>query len=264
MAPRSVRRRQPDALAAAVAAATEELAGRHPELARLVAAAGPCGLAVRRELTHFGSLCRSITFQQLAGKAAATIFGRFVAVATGGGEPIDLTPEGVLACSEESMRAAGLSAAKTRSIRALAERAASGELPLDDVESLRDEELIERLSAVPGIGRWTAEMFLIFQLGRLDVWPVGDLGVRKGYATAWGLPEQPTPKELAAYGDAFRPYRSIAAWYCWRAVDTVVPDSTSKPLPAKQAAGSNKAAASKKAAAPKKAAASTKAAAKRS
>ena len=236
MAPRSPRRRQTDALAAAVAAATEDLAGRHPELARLVAAAGPCGLAVRRELTHFGSLCRSIAFQQLAGKAAATIFGRFVAVATGGGEPVDLTPEGVLACSGESMRAAGLSAAKTRSIRALAELTATGALPLDDVESLGDEELIERLSAVPGIGRWTAEMFLIFQLGRLDVWPVGDLGVRKGYANAWSLPEMPTPKELAAYGDAFRPYRSIAAWYCWRAVDTVVPDSTAtspEPAPAK-------------------------------
>ena len=230
--------RPSDALAAAVAAATEDLAGRDPALARVVAAAGPCGLAVRRELTHFGSLCRSITFQQLAGRAAATIFGRFVAAATGGGEPIDLTPEGVLACSEEALRAAGLSAAKTRSIRALAERAASGELPLDDVESLGDEELIERLSAVPGIGRWTAEMFLIFQLGRLDVWPVGDLGVRKGYATAWGLPEPPSPKELAAYGEAFRPYRSVAAWYCWRAVDTVVPDSAAKPaaLPAKKPA----------------------------
>ena len=214
---------------AAVAAATEELAGRDPVIARLVAVAGPCALGSPRQLTHFGSLCRSITFQQLGGKAASTIFGRFVAAATGGGEPIDLTPEGVLACSEEAMRAAGLSAAKTRSIRALAERAASGELPLDDVQQVGDEELIERLSAVPGIGRWTAEMFLIFQLCRLDVWPVGDLGVRKGYATAWGLPTMPTPKELAAYGESFRPYRSVAAWYCWRAVDTVVPDSWTVP-----------------------------------
>jgi 3-methyladenine DNA glycosylase/8-oxoguanine DNA glycosylase len=224
-------------IAAAVAAATEELVGRDAALARLVGAAGPCRIGERRELTHFGSLCRSITFQQLAGRAAATIFGRFVALATGGGEPVDLTPEGVLACSEEDMRAAGLSAAKTRSIRALAERTASGELPLDDVETLGDEELIERLSAVPGIGRWTAEMFLIFQLGRLDVWPTGDLGVRKGYATAWGLPEMPTPKQLAAHGDAFRPYRSIAAWYCWRAVDTVVPDSTAGPAKVNDAAG---------------------------
>jgi DNA-3-methyladenine glycosylase II len=217
------------ALRAAVAAATEELVRRDAALARLVAAAGPCELGIRRDLSHFGSLCRSITFQQLGGKAASTIFGRFVAAATNGGEAAELTPEGVLACTEESMRAAGLSAAKTRSIRALAEGAASGELPLHDVEHVGDEELIERLSAVPGIGRWTAEMFLIFQLGRLDVWPVGDLGVRKGYATAWGLPEMPTPKELDALGDAFRPYRSVAAWYCWRAVDTVVPDSAAKP-----------------------------------
>ncbi len=213
----------PKALAAAVAAATDELAGRDPVIARLVAAAGPCELGARRELSHFGALARSITFQQLAGKAASTIFGRFVDAATGGGAAVDLTPEGVLACSEEAMRSAGLSAAKTRSIRALAERAASGELPLHDVHDIPDEDLIERLSAVPGIGRWTAEMFLMFQLGRLDVWPVGDLGVRKGYATAWGLPDMPTPKELDAYGETFRPYRSVAAWYCWRAVDTVVP-----------------------------------------
>src|SRR4051794_32145093 len=111
--------RPSDALAAAVVAATEELARRDPAIARLVAAAGPCALGARRELTHFGSLCRSITFQQLGGKAASTIFGRFVATATGGGDPADLTPEGVLACPEEAMRAAGLSAAKTRSIRAL-------------------------------------------------------------------------------------------------------------------------------------------------
>ena len=240
-----------------MAAATEELAQRHPELARLVEAAGPCALGTPRELTHFGSLCRSITFQQLAGRAAATIFGRFVAAATGGGEPIDLTPENVLALTDEQMRAAGLSAAKTRSIRALAERTLSGELPLDDVEHVGDEELIERLSAVPGIGRWTAEMFLIFQLGRLDVWPTGDLGVRKGYATTWGLPDMPSPKELAAHGNAFRPYRSVAAWYCWRAVDTVVPASTNTPPPpaAKKPTAAAKKPAKAKAAAAKKPAA---------
>jgi DNA-3-methyladenine glycosylase II len=243
-----------------VAAATEELAGRDPVLARLVAVVGPCELDARRDLSHFGSLCRSITFQQLAGRAAATIFGRFVKVATGGGEAVDLTPEGVLACSVEELRAAGLSAAKTRSIRALAERTASGELPLHDVEGIGDEELIERLSAVPGIGRWTAEMFLIFQLGRLDVWPVGDLGVRKGYATAWGLPAMPTPKELLAYGETFRPYRSVAAWYCWRAVDTVLPDSSASTPPSAEPAAQPPAA--KPAA--RKPAASGKAAAKKS
>jgi 3-methyladenine DNA glycosylase/8-oxoguanine DNA glycosylase len=242
---RSVSADPPRDLTAAVAAATEELARRDPVLARLVAAVGPPELDGRRDLSHFGALCRSITFQQLAGRAAATIFGRFVKAATGGGEAVDLTPEGVLACPEEELRAAGLSAAKTRSIRALAERTARGELPLDDVEGIADEELIERLSAVPGIGRWTAEMFLIFQLGRLDVWPVGDLGVRKGYATAWGLPAVPTPKELVAYGETFRPYRSVAAWYCWRAVDTVVPDSSAATPPAAAKPAARKPAAAK-------------------
>jgi len=218
-----------------LAAATEELARRDPVIARLVAAAGPCELDRRRGLDHFGALCRSIVFQQLAGRAAAAIFGRFLTAVTGGTDnPLDLTPEAVMALPDEALRAAGLSAAKARSIRGLAEGTLSGEVPLHDVEHLGDEELISRLSTVPGIGRWTAEMFLIFQLGRLDVWPVGDLGVRKGYGLAWGLAEMPTPKELAAYGETFRPWRSVAAWYCWRAVDTVVPDSSTA---GKRAAG---------------------------
>src|SRR5437588_9359368 len=211
-----------------LAAATAELARRDPVLARLVVAAGPCDLDRRRGLPHYGALCRSIVFQQLAGRAASVIFGRFVAAVTGGGEAVDITPEGVMAVPVEALRGAGLSTAKTRTIRGLAEATLSGEVPLHDVERLGDEELVARLSTVPGIGRWTAEMFLMFQLGRLDIWPVGDLGVRKGYATAWGLPEVPTPKELDAYGETFRPYRSVAAWYCWRAVDTVVPDSSAE------------------------------------
>src|SRR5581483_5884998 len=221
---------------AVLAAATGELAGRDPVLARLVAAAGPCGLDRPRELSHFGSLTRSIVFQQLAGRAAAAIFGRFLATVTGGADPRELTPEAVLAVPEEALRAAGLSSAKTRSIRGLAEATLSGQVPLHDVEHLTDEDLIARLSTVPGIGRWTAEMFLMFQLGRLDVWPVGDLGVRKGYALAWGLPDLPTPKELAAYGETFRPYRSVAAWYCWRAVDPVAPDPAAATTPPVKAA----------------------------
>jgi DNA-3-methyladenine glycosylase II len=217
--------------AAVLAAATEDLARRDPVLGRLVAAIGPPELDRRRGLSHFGALCRSIVFQQLAGRAAAAIFGRFVAAVTDGGEVLDLTPEAVLARPEETLRAAGLSGAKTRSIRGLAEATLNGTVPLHDVERLGDEDLITRLSTVPGIGRWTSEMFLIFQLGRLDVWPVGDLGVRKGYATAWGLSELPTPKELAAFGETFRPWRSVAAWYCWRAVDTVVPDSSAPTAP---------------------------------
>ena len=217
-----------------VAAATGELVDRDPVMAKLVAIAGPAKLKRRgnERRDHFGALARSITYQQLAGAAAAAIHGRFEALFDGGP-----TPEAVLATPEEKLRGAGLSAAKTASIIDLATKVESGVVPLDGIGRLSDDEIVERLSSVRGIGRWTAEMFLIFQLGRLDVWPVGDLGVRKGYATAWGLPAMPTPKELVAYGETFRPYRSVAAWYCWRAVDTVVPDSSvATPLSADAAA----------------------------
>ena len=204
---------------AAVAAATAELARLDPVMARLAEKAGPARLGQRRgQRSHFWALCESVVYQQLAGKAAAAIFGRFVEAVAG-----EVTPERVLALSEEELRAPGLSGAKARCIRALAERAASGALPLEDLDDLPDDEIVAALSAVPGIGRWTAEMFLIFQLGRLDVWPVGDYGVRKGYALAYGLPELPSPKELAALGEPFRPYRSVAAWYCWRAAEAVTP-----------------------------------------
>ena len=208
---------------AILVAATEELGRRDPVLGRLVAAIGPCQLDRRRGLSHFGALCRSIVFQQLAGRAATAIFGRFVAAVTGGGEAVDLTAEGVLALPEEALRAAGLSAAKTRSIRALAEGTLSGAVPLHDVERLTDEELIARLSTVPGIGRWTAEMFLIFQLHRPDVWPVEDFGVRKGYAALHHQAAAPTPRALRDLGEIYRPWRTVAAWYCWRAAETVVP-----------------------------------------
>jgi len=198
-----------------LAAATAELADRDPVIAKLVAAAGPAKLKRRgrERRDHFGALARSIAYQQLAGKAAAAIHGRFEAIFDG--HP---TPETVLAAPEESLRGAGLSAAKTASILDLASKVESGVVPLDGIEKLGDEEIIERLSTVRGIGRWTAEMFLIFQLGRLDVWPVDDLGVRAGYAAAYRLKDMPKPKELAAFGESFRPYRSIAAWYMWQAI----------------------------------------------
>jgi DNA-3-methyladenine glycosylase II len=207
-----------------LAAASAELARRDPVMAGLVDKVGPCRLDHRwGTRSHFGALCESVVYQQLAGRAAAAIFGRFRTAVTGSEGSGDVTPEAVLGCSDEELRAAGLSGAKARCIRALAERATSGELPLHDVETLSDGEVVVRLSAVPGIGRWTAEMFLIFQLERLDVWPVGDYGVRKGYAVAYGLADLPSPKELDALGEDFRPYRSVAAWYCWRAVETALP-----------------------------------------
>jgi DNA-3-methyladenine glycosylase II len=125
----------------------------------------------------------------------------------------------VLATPEETLRSAGLSGAKTASILDLAAKVESGVVPLDGIARLSDEEIIERLTIVRGIGRWTAEMFLMFQLGRRDVWPVDDYGVRAGYAVAYGLGDPPPPKVLAGLGDAFRPYRSIAAWYLWRAIE---------------------------------------------
>jgi DNA-3-methyladenine glycosylase II len=162
---------------------------------------------------HFAALAESILYQQLAGAAAAAIHRRFVALFDGA-----LSPEAVLALPEERLRAAGLSRNKTASIRDLAAKVAEGTVPVARLDRLPDEEIIERLSVVRGIGRWTAEMFLIFQLRRLDVWPVDDYGVRQGYSLAYGLPELLPPKQLQVEGDRFRPYRTVAAWYCWQAV----------------------------------------------
>ena len=156
---------------------------------------------------------RSITYQQLAGPAAAAIHGRLVA-ALGG----EVTPDRLLALSAEALRSAGMSTNKAASVRDLAAKVLDGTVVLDPrgVSRESDDEVIVRLSTVRGIGRWTAEMFLIFQLRRLDVWPAGDLGVRRGYGLAWGVP-MPTARELQPLGERFRPYRSVVAWYCWRA-----------------------------------------------
>jgi DNA-3-methyladenine glycosylase II len=163
--------------------------------------------------THFAALAESILYQQLAGAAAAAIHGRFVALFNR-----DLSPDAVLALPARKLRAAGLSRAKVAAVRDLAAKVTAGIVPLHRIGRLSDEDIIESLSVVRGIGQWTAEMFLIFQLRRLDVWPVGDYGVRQGYALAYRLPALPTPKALHALGERFRPYRTVAAWYCWRAV----------------------------------------------
>ena len=198
--------------------AAAEVGRRDPAMARVIAAVGPPQLRPPLD-SRFGALVRAITFQQLAGRAAMAIHGRFVAAM-----PDGLTPEAVLALPEPAFRAAGLSGAKTRSIRDLAAKVVDGTVPLDELEPLSEDEIVERLSRVRGIGRWTAEMFLIFQLRRLDVWPVDDLGVRKGYALAHDLAEPPKPRDLLVLGEAYRPYRTVAAWYCWRAAETIVPD----------------------------------------
>ena len=196
------------------AAAARALAERDPAMATLVELTGLPKLRERHG-THFEALVRSIVFQQLAGAAASTIHGRFVALLDGQVEPAT-----VLVQSDEALRSVGLSGNKAASIRDLATKVADGSVTLDPRKLARetDEEVITGLSTVRGIGRWTAEMFLIFQLRRLDVWPTGDLGVRRGYGLAHGIP-MPAPKELEQYGDAYRPYRSVAAWYCWRATE---------------------------------------------
>jgi len=194
-------------------AATAELARRDSAFVPIIDRAGPIPLRSKDPDGHFGALVRAIAYQQLAGKAAAAIHGRFRALIPG-----PLTPESVLALPEAAMRGAGLSAAKTASVRDLAAKAAGGELALASLPRLPDDEIVTRLSAVRGIGRWTAEMFLLFELRRLDVWPTGDLGVREGWRLAHGLDIQPTPKALELLGDPLRPVRSVAAWYCWQAV----------------------------------------------
>jgi 3-methyladenine DNA glycosylase/8-oxoguanine DNA glycosylase len=156
-------------------------------------------------------------FQQLAGAAARTIWGRARALVDG-----SFTAAAVLDVGEERLRAAGLSGAKARAVLDLADRVAMGAVRLGSIGRRDDDEVVAELSQVWGIGRWTAEMFLIFQLGRLDVWPTGDLAVRNGYALLYGLEAPPAPLELEELGERFRPWRSVVAWYCWRALDTVL------------------------------------------
>lgn len=204
----------------AVERGAEELAKRDKVMKKMLRAHGVPDLRRGRpRRTHFAELCRMICYQQLAGRAAAAIHGRFDALFDG--VP---TPEAVLARPVEDLRGAGLSAAKTASIRDLAEKVDEGLVELDRVAKLPDDEVVRELVLVRGIGEWTAHMFLMFQVGRLDVWPIGDFGVRAGYARLYGLDPAPTPKQLQPLGDRFQPYRSLVAWYCWRAVDTVTPD----------------------------------------
>ena len=167
------------------------------------------------DVTPFFYLVRAICYQQLAGKAARTIHGRFIE-AVGR----DVSPENVLRLSESTLRGAGLSGNKLGAIRDLAKKIQSGELEVHDLEMRSDEEIVSRLTVVKGIGDWTAHMYLMFRLHRPDVWPVGDLAVRAGYARVQGMAEDPSKKELRLLGDPYRPWRSAAAWYCYRALET--------------------------------------------
>jgi DNA-3-methyladenine glycosylase II len=200
-------------------AAAEELAGRHPVLAGLSARHGPPLLrpgppAERR----FEALARSVAYQQLGGRAAAAIWGRVVAEV---GEPF--TPEAVLAAGHDRLRTAGLSGSKAACLVDLAVHSLDGAIDWERIHRRGDDEVVSHLTVVRGVGPWTAQMFLLFDLRRPDVWPTGDLGVRAGYARAFGLRELPSPRELGALGAPWAPYRSVVAWWCWRELDTVTP-----------------------------------------
>jgi DNA-3-methyladenine glycosylase II len=196
-------------------AAVSELATCDLVLSGLIERYGPPP-ARRRIPTakRFDHLARNIVYQQLAGKAAASIHGRMIE-ALGG----QVTAERVQATPEPVLRACGLSGAKTASLLDLADKVASGEVALDRIGRLSDAEVVAHLTVVRGIGPWTAQMFLMSTLSRLDVWPIGDYGVRAGYAKAWALDDIPEPRALDALGEPFRPYRSLLAWYCWRSAD---------------------------------------------
>jgi O-6-methylguanine DNA methyltransferase len=202
------------------ALAIEELSKADPKLARLIARIGPCRLQLRTTPSIFAALAESIVYQQLHGKAAASIFARVRALfprARGA-----LTPARVLSASEAELRGAGLSNAKYLALRDLAERCQRGSIPtLAQIRKLSDDAIVERLTEVRGIGRWTVEMLLIFRLGRPDVLPLDDYGVRKGFSIAFGTEELPSKAELEARAQRWKPYRSVASWYLWRATDSL-------------------------------------------
>jgi DNA-3-methyladenine glycosylase II len=197
--------------------ALRHLSRADPVMRALIRRTGPCTIDIRRRWSPFRSLVRAVVYQQLHGRAAAAIFARLVALFDGPGFP---SPEAMLAMSPRRMRSAGLSRAKVRAIKDIARKAAAGVVPSRRVVArLPDDEIVERLTAARGVGRWTVEMLLIFTLGRPDVLPADDYGVRDGYRASYGLTALPTPKALLEYGERWRPHRTTAAWYLWRAAE---------------------------------------------
>ena len=187
-------------------------------MAELIARSRRYNIMPTVTIRPFDALAESIAYQQLSGKAAATIFGRVRALYP---KRKWLDPEQLLATPDETLRAAGLSRAKTAALKDLAAKTIDGTVPAGRaLIRMSDDEIITRLTAVRGIGRWTVEMLLLFDLGRPDVWPVDDYGVQKGFAKTFGRRKLPTPKQLMKFGEKWRPYRSVAAWYFWRALDT--------------------------------------------
>jgi DNA-3-methyladenine glycosylase II len=196
--------------------AVTDLSQRDRRLAALIATHPLCTVGRNpKPISHFEALVESVISQQLAVKAADTIYARVVKLAGG-----KVTPAKVLKISKPAMREAGVSGAKYKTIQGLADAAHSKRIDINKLHEIKsDEEIFDQLTSLWGIGPWTVDMFMMFQLGRLDIWPTGDLGVRRGYEKIYTLKEEITPKELDKKGDKFKPYRSIVAWYCWRALE---------------------------------------------
>jgi len=195
--------------------ARRTLLRRDPILAALIRRHGPCGLAAAQRADHFSALVRAITGQQLSTKAATTIYGRMVSLMPGGVP----TVEGFERTPDDALRAAGMSRQKIAYLRDLCQKISACALDLHALDVLPDEAVINALVQVKGIGRWSAEMFLIFRLHRPDVLPVGDLGIVTAVQRAYGLRTRPKPERLQRMGEAWRPYRSVASWYLWRSLD---------------------------------------------
>jgi DNA-3-methyladenine glycosylase II len=230
-----------------LALAMSHLSSKDEKLAELILATKKFQKDLDLAQSPYEALMESIAYQSISGKAAATIFGRVKALGDNGRPP---TPEKMLKLKTPALRKAGLSRAKVLAMKDLAAKTISGVVPTrEQAEKLSDDELVERLVSVRGIGAWTVEMFLIFNLGRPDVLPIHDLGVKKGWSVTYGKKHMPRPKELLAFGERWRPYRTIASWYMWRSFERAGYKVTNKirpPRVRKKSIAANSAAASKR------------------
>jgi 3-methyladenine DNA glycosylase/8-oxoguanine DNA glycosylase len=214
-----------------LAAAMSHLSAKDEKLAELILATAKFQTDLDAAQSPYEALMESIAYQSISGKAAATIFGRVKALGSNGRAP---TPEQMLKLRKPQLRKAGLSGAKILAMKDLAAKTIAGVVPTrEEAHKLSDDELVERLVSVRGIGAWTVEMFLIFNLGRPDVLPIHDLGVKKGWSVTYGKKHMPKPKELLAFGERWRPYRTIASWYMWRSFERAGYKVTNKIRPPK-------------------------------
>lgn len=200
--------------------AARHLAAADPVLAAIIERHGPCRLGARRDEPVLRALARALVAQQLSVKAAHTIFTRFLGLFPGDGFP---TPDAILTVSAEQLRGVGLSRPKAAYLRDLCGRVLAGQLALDHLDEMPDDEVLATLTAVKGIGRWTAEMILIFQLRRPDILPVDDVGILRGIERAYRLRSRPSPARVLKMGEKWRPYRSVASWYIWESLDNANP-----------------------------------------